>query len=264
MWQILMILACRANKRPTATDNIAGIADIVDLAMGKVDVYKGGAPAGGGAGAIQAHGPAVDNDEAAFSNLIPNQPGIDDRYFSIDGLNKFVSSYNGNSDNKPGHFVVQPFGTVDLGTIVTEEKEIMDYPINIYVNNQPNNNALVNAKVVLFRSTSAPKIPIPDGEGSVSHPTKPLISPNYGSGAAYIKETVSKNHPAGVNSWEDGYVQFDQTKFYMNGPVEWVIDTTYNIHLVAGKNYGQINLGKNRLLAGPSEDVFPADNTAGR
>nr|WP_294944669.1 hypothetical protein [uncultured Mucilaginibacter sp.] len=257
-----------ANNQATATDNIAGIADIVDVAMGKVDVYKGGAPAGGGAGAIQAHGPANDNDEAGMSGSIPNEPGIDDRYFSIDGLNKFVSSYNGNSDNKPGHFVVQPFGTVDLGTIVTEEKEIMDYPINIYVNNQPNNSALVNAKVVLFRSKSAPKIPIPDGEGSVSHPTKPLISPNYGGGAAYIKETVSKNHPAGVNSWEDGYVQFEQTKFYMNGPVEWVIDTTYNIHLVADKNYGQINLGKNRLWLGHEKmyslQVTPqADNGGG-
>ncbi|WEK21416.1 MAG: hypothetical protein P0Y49_09725 [Candidatus Pedobacter colombiensis] len=166
-------------------------------------------------------------------------PGFVDRYFSLDGLPVVASISGGSPANKPDRFVVQPFETVDLGTIVTNVDEIQDYRINFYVNNSKSNEALTGAKVVVFRG-KAPSVTPPDGEGSISHPKKKLLSPDFGGTADY----------KGTNGVA---LKFDD-------PVEWVIDTAFSITKDGG-NKGYINLGKKRLLN--NESLYALQVTPG-
>ncbi|MCR8556236.1 hypothetical protein KXD93_01200 [Mucilaginibacter sp. BJC16-A38] len=172
-------------------------------------------------------------------------PGSVDRYFSLDGLPQVVSVVNATNGNTAGHFVVQPFATVDLGTIITNVDELKNYPINIYVNNSNSNEALTGANVVVFR---APGFKDLDGEGSFVHPIKKLLSPSFVNGALYDKQT--RNYVEnGLQLDDPNFKKFTDSKIPYDNKVEWILDTPLAIDKVVGENSnkGTVNLGKRRL-----------------
>jgi len=208
------------------------------------------------------HNPADDVAE----EVAPADPtGVVSRYFTIDNI-QGTAEINPNSTNTIQKFVVQPFQTVDLGTIVTDVPEL-DAKINVYVVGTNKNEALSGAKVVVFRSQFAKQGEYPfQGEGSAVHPTKNLLSPNFSGPANYNSNTISTvtgidpgqqilmngvlvnlPPPQFVSSYQHQTYNFNN-----NGPVEWVIDTTLSIKLDTG-NKGVINLSKLRLFPDMSQ-----------
>lgn len=178
-------------------------------------------------------GPSPVADEAPAP--APADDSFVERYFSLGGIPAVVSS-GGGANNSAYHFVVQAFQTMDLGIIVTEVPELKDYPIHVSVKGKEEKDSklmLINAKVVVYRNPNAKKLKfIPDGEGALKHPVKPLINPSYAPDAV--------NYPAR----------------------EWVIDTSIDLD----KNQ-QFNVGKRRLMSNHTEqymiEVVPNPENSG-
>ncbi len=161
-------------------------------------------------GAISA-GPSADDE--GESSPEPANDSYVDRYFHIVGIPRLVNA-DSTSLKSAAHFVVQPFQTIDLGVITTNVNERVNYPIEI--DTHGHNDILTGAKMVVYRAWTANTKDIPDGEGTLTHPKKPLISPVF---------------------------KLDNT----NTPVEWVIDTAL---LVASPT---MNMGNRKLYLGDSK-----------
>ncbi len=182
-----------------------------DLNAGKLDLgpgVKGAAGGLGGGGAMIMHGPsAVDDGQVEVQ---PANNSFVDRYFDLEGIPNVVA-IDSNANISPAHFVVQPFQTIDLGTVLTEVDEIKKCLVNI----KPANGdytLLSGALAVVYRAESAKHYDFfPDGEGTFKHVTKQLLRPDF---------KIDPNDPA----------------------VEWVIDTAINI-----PPDGQLQLGNRRL-----------------
>lgn len=201
-------------------------------------------------------GPNADDDQVVEDQ----NTGVMGRYFSLEGLPTLVKTNNSQA-NTPDNFVVQPFQTVDLGTLLTNVDEIKG-SINVYVLNG-DYSALNGAKVVVFRTVAAkaadPKF---DGEGSVNHPIKPLLSPNFGSSATYTKSVAKQGSDYGMIV-KEGY---QQESYQYTDPVEWVIDVPLSISKGSRPDQGVIDLSNLRLASNGaySLQITPnAENSGG-
>ena len=153
-------------------------------------------------------GPANDQDD-----LFPADKSFVERYFQLTGI-PAVSNVDSAATTSAAHFVVQPFQTIDLGTVITNVDEIKDY--KVYLNTFKHDEILAGAKMIVYRSWLAKNHGyIPDGEGSLKHPVKPLISPVF---------------------------KLDNT----NEPAEWVIDTAISV------TGNVVNLGNRKLYNSPT------------
>ncbi|MEO6981093.1 MAG: hypothetical protein ABI113_22040, partial [Mucilaginibacter sp.] len=181
----------------------------------------------------------------AMPEQMPDNSLVLDRYFMLEGIPDLVSQ-NKNAVNQPSHFVVQPFETVDLGTIITNVPELKDFPVNIYARNQTDSHALAGAKVVVIRNpfakTADPKF---DGEGSVKHPDQKLLSPGFRSTATY----------QGASAYYGGYgllSGYQQYNYKQDSTFEWVIDHPLEVSNASG-NKVTVNLGNMRLYGDLSQ-----------
>ncbi|ASU32558.1 hypothetical protein [Mucilaginibacter xinganensis] len=170
-------------------------------------------------------GPSADTGEQPEA-IIAGDPGSSvERFFYID-IPKIKTSKYG-SPVISDHFVVQPFQTTDLGVIKSDVFELTDTRVHLNVLgvNPKDDNAVAdaamlvqNAKMVIYRRSDAPKLEfMPDGEGSFTHPKKPLISP------VFAKDPNAQK-------------------------VEWVIDTTFTFN-----QYQMASLAKQRMVIDPDQ-----------
>jgi len=207
----------------------------------------------------QLSGPsAITEDENI--NLNP-QPfavkGTLSRFFTIEGIHP-VSTINNDNGNTAARFVVQPFGSIDLGISVIEIEEVRNLKVEVTakiasvvsnsngkwwnVNDGPDNKIFDGAKLVVFRSDK--KRPaagiIPPGEGSPTHPVKKLINSTYNDNTPkYISMSKSQ-----VSSWYDAPAE--ATGY--NGEVEWVLDETIS-PVPKAPNKATFDLSNKRLWA---------------
>ena len=158
-------------------------------------------------------GPGADiNEEEPGAR---NQSFVE-RSFHLVGV-QAVSATDSLGTQSAAHFIVQPFTTVDLGTIVTNVAEINNYPVKLYTKDP---DLLPGAKLVVYRHWASQNPGyIPDGEGSLKHPKKPLLN------SVFLPDPN-------------------------NSPAEWIIDSALN---VVGD---QFNLGNRRLWAASPYTIY--------
>ncbi len=208
--------------------------------------------------AMHFSGPSAMLDpQDAWVPEAPAVAGILTRYFTIEGINP-VSTINNDQGNTAAHFVVQPFGTVNLGISIVNIDEVSDFKVKAVVKvasllqnsnykyeykDAKNADALNGALMVVFRSDK--KRPaageIPPGEGAAVHPIKKLINTSYADNAA-------KYSPAFQEVYTGIYKQEGQK--VANGyqdDVEWVLDKAIKAAIVPGTNTATFSIGNERL-----------------
>jgi len=215
--------------------------------MGKINVGE----------SINISGPAAMAEED-YNNLNTGplaEKGVLTRYFSFEGIVP-VSTINNDAGNTVDHFVVQPFGSVNLGVSVINIDEINEYKVEVTakvatvvknsnskwydVVDAPDNDGLKGATLVLFRpEKKRPAAGIyPPGEGSATHPIKKLINSTYnGNATKYYSKAEN-----GGGTWKSAQAQASG----YDGEVEWVLDETVGITMGAG-NTASFNLNNKRL-----------------
>ncbi|MBB2147270.1 hypothetical protein GM921_17345 [Pedobacter sp. LMG 31464] len=172
------------------------------------------------------------------------------RYFAMVGIPKVVSTVNNDAGNTLEGFIVPPFGTVNLGVSIINVAEIGNLKVNVSVAGQSNNQALNGAKMVVFRMEKLPDLYKIVGEGSITHPMKPLISSTYigdkendmtyGTSSEYYKLRAG-----GVN-------------------VEWVLDQPLDIQPDNSFNLGNLRLSNDNNHIYYISITPPADGKSGR
>jgi len=183
------------------------------------------------------------------------------RYFLIEGINP-VSTINNDAGNTAAKFVVQPFGSVNLGVSVINIDEASDFKVKAVLKTAklaPNSNykleikdaldnrALTGAKLVVFRTDKKrpPAGTYPPGEGSAVHPIKKLINASYNANdPKYIP--VLEQIEAGYLS-NPLYKQVNQKAASgFDEDVEWVLDETIG-PVMGSDNSVTFNLSSKRL-----------------
>ncbi|MDR6785325.1 hypothetical protein [Pedobacter africanus] len=215
--------------------------------MGKVNV--------GGLGNISGPFAIVEEDDNSLSTGPMAETGVLTRYFAFEGIVP-VSTINNDAGNTIDHFVVQPFGSVNLGVSVINIDEIKEHKVEVSakvatvvknsnskwydVVNAPDNSGLNGAKLVLFRPEK--KRPAagtyPPGEGSSIHPIKKLINTGYNDNTPkYFSKAEN-----GGGTWKSAQAQASG----YDGEVEWVLEESVGIVMGSG-NTGTFNLSNKRL-----------------
>jgi hypothetical protein len=124
-----------------------------------------------------------------------------ERYFTL----RDIPSIYADSSAKVSavHFVVQPFQTIDLGVVLTQVQELRYRSIKLRLKDTKGNiivdstktNILEGALLTIYRSTDAPALDfMPDGEGSVKHPQKTLVSARFNADPNAPKVEWVKDH----------------------------------------------------------------------
>lgn len=197
-------------------------------------------------------------DQNADLNLQPpTAKGVLTRFFTIEGIHP-VNTMNNDPGNTAERFVVQPFGSVNLGISVIEIDEVQSLQVEVtaktasVVSNSNSkwwnvydaldNKAFDGAKLVVFRADN--KRPaagvLPPGEGSATHPIKKLINSTYNDNTPkYFSMAKSKE-----SSW---YNAPTEATGY-NGDVEWVLEETIGA-VPKAPNKATFNLSNRRLWA---------------
>lgn len=152
-------------------------------------------------------------EETVFSELKAIDGQLE-RYFKFNFTPtnpKLVSTINNDGSNTIDKFTVPPFGSINLGISVIDVNEIRELKLKFkavakQANGQVDKNTnvdqgkvLAGARMVIYRTVnSLPKDKIIPGEGSLTHPVKPLISDNYSSKGADVEWVLDL--PLEINS----------------------------------------------------------------
>jgi uncharacterized GH25 family protein len=212
---------------------------------------------------ISSSGPSspTDNADAALSFKPAALTGTVSRYFVIEGISP-VSTVNNDPGNTAGYFVVQPFGSVNLGVSVVNIEEVTDFKVKavlkvaklapnssykLEITDALDNNALNGAKLVIFRTEKKrPAAGIyPPGEGAPVHPIKKLINATY---SAYTPKYSPVNEQIEGGALSNPlYKQVgQQTANGYDESVEWILDETVG-PVMGSDNSATFNLGNRRL-----------------